>query len=166
MKKYTQFVLLVILVLLLLAPMAVYAQEDGGSLGDLEGQLSDFLAMFLEGVVDLTLLPFAVPLVVILVALVKRIPLPFIQNISAGAMHLTVQVIIWAAYAVFVKFGRGDVFEQWTNALVIVLQTLLPLVASLFGATWLYDKAKASAIPLLGYQRSDPTALPALVRRG
>lgn len=118
----------------------------------METQLVEFIERLLTMITDLTAVPYAVALVTLLVSLVKR--LPFMTAVSAPTIHLVIQVIFWVIYAVLTHFGQGEQLQEWTQAITILLQTLLPLIASMFGGKWLYSKAESASVPLWGYRRS------------
>lgn len=121
----------------------------------MEASLAKFLETIVTALGDLSFVPYAVPLVVLLVSLIKRIP--GLDTLDGKLLHLAVQVVFWVLYAAVNHFGHGEQLQQWTEALTIILQTLLPLIASMFGATWLYDKAHENNIPVIGYRRTKDT---------
>ncbi len=115
----------------------------------METQWVEFLNQLGQMLNELTAVAFLAPLVVLLVGLVKRIPLDFIQSLPASSIHLAMQVLTWTIYAVATHYGRGAAFQSWVEALTPLLQ----LVASYLGSAWLYRKAKEANMPLWGYQR-------------
>lgn len=115
-------------------------------------QIVQFLQQLFVLVNDLTAVPYAVAFITLVVSLFKRVP--FFADIPAQYIHLVAQVAFWVVYATLNHFGHGEQLQQWTEAAAIVLQTLLPLVVSLFGGSWAYSKAVDANIPLWGYQRS------------
>jgi hypothetical protein len=118
----------------------------------MEATIEQFLNTLLTALNDLTFVPYAVALITLLVSLCKRIA--FLENVDAKIIHLFWQVVFWVGYAALTHFGKGEQLQQWTEAATIILQTLLPLIASLFGATWVYNKAVANKVAVIGYQRS------------
>lgn len=117
----------------------------------MEATIQKFLETLLTALNDLTFVPYAVALITLLVSLCKRIPQ--LSTVDARVIHLVWQVVFWVGYAVLTHFGHGEKLQQWTEAATIILQTLLPLIASLFGATWVYNKAVANKVAVIGYQR-------------
>ena len=115
----------------------------------METQWVEFLEQLTRMIVDLTAVPFLLPLIVLLVGLIKRIPIDAIQSLPANVIHLVVQVLAWVAYAVATHYGKGAEFESW----IAVLTPLLQLVVSYLGGAWLYNQAKQANMPLWGYQR-------------
>jgi len=115
----------------------------------METQWIEFLNQLGQMLNDLTVVPFLMPLVVLLVGLIKRIPLDVVQSIPANGIHLAVQVLLWIGYAVATHYGKGLAFENWVQALTPLLQ----LVVSYLGGAWLYNQAKQANMPLWGYQR-------------
>ena len=118
----------------------------------MEQQLMDFVQNVLMQLNDLTALAWAVPLIVILVAILKRAP--WLRNVQAGTIQFVLQVVIWTLYAVLSRMGQGEAFQSWVSGLAVILQTLLPLMASLFGVEWLYRKAVQKRLPVISHQRS------------
>ena len=115
----------------------------------METQWVEFLEQLTRMIVDLTAVPFLLPLIVLLVGLIKRIPIDAIQSLPANVIHLVVQVLAWVAYAVATHYGKGLAFENWVQALTPLLQ----LIVSYLGSAWLYGAAKQTNMPLWGYQR-------------
>lgn len=120
----------------------------------MEATIEQFLNTLLTALNDLTFVPYAVALITLLVSLCKRVS--FLAAVDAKIIHLFWQVVFWTVYAILNHFGQGEQLQQWTEAATIVLQTLLPLIASLFGATWVYNKAVANKVAVIGYQRTVP----------
>ncbi len=113
----------------------------------METQWTQFLEQLMRMIIDLTAVPFLVPLIVLVVSLLKRAPA--LSSVPANALHLVIQVITWALYAVAQHYGKGGEFESWITALIPLLQ----LVVSYLGGAWLYNQAKQANMPLWGYQR-------------
>jgi hypothetical protein len=105
---------------------------------------------------DGTTVAYAVPLVVVLVNVIKRIPA--LANINAGYIHLAVQVAFWAAYVVVGQYGHGEQLQGFVEVLTPFLEALLPFFLSVFGAHTVYQAATARGVPGLGYQRTEPEA--------
>ena len=118
----------------------------------METEMVTFLEQLFALLNDLTVVAYAVPLITLLVSIVKRAP--FLANVQANVIHLILQVVFWLGYAVVTHFGHGEQLQEWTVALTALMETLLPLIVSLFGGTWLYSKATQAAVPLLGYKRT------------
>lgn len=133
----------------------------------METTFVEFGEWLVPAILDVIRVPFAVPLIVMIVALLKRfIPA---KTISSNTLHFVVQVVFWLGYVVYGKLG-GDLpaFEQWTvnitKMLEAVVPILLPLVVSLFGGHTLYNAARNRELPVMGYQRSDTASLPSWLR--
>jgi hypothetical protein len=77
------------------------------------------------------------------------------STIASGDMlKNTVSVVIWIAYSIAIKFGLGTEFNGVSTAIAPVLTALLPLIGTLIGASKLYQAAKGTNTPILGYSRS------------
>lgn len=120
----------------------------------MEATIQKFLETLLTALNDLTFVPYAVALITLLVSLCKRVS--FLASVDAKVIHLFWQVVFWVVYAALTHFGKGEQLQQWTEAATIVLQTVLPLIASLLGTTWVYNKAVANKVAVIGYQRTVP----------
>ena len=132
--------------------------------------MEDTAVLFVERLItminDLTVVPFAVPLIVLLVSVFKRfVPA---QWASSNTLHFVVQVVFWLGFAVFGKLG-GDLpaFEEWTvnitKLLEVAVPLLLPFLVSLFGGHAAYTAARNRGITGFGYQRAEgPANLPTL----
>lgn len=126
----------------------------------METQLLSAAEQIIAIVANLVNLGWAVPLVVIVVAVLKQ--LPYINQVKSSVIQFVVQVVVWVAYVLVSNAGYGDAFQHWTVELAEVMQVILPFVASLFGAEWLYSKAKQNAVPLLGARRVEAPEEPDL----
>jgi len=129
-----------------------------------------FVERLLAMINDLTVVPFAVPLIVLLVSVFKRlVPAKYA---SSNTLHFIIQGLFWLGFAVFGKLG-GDLpaFEEWTvnitKLLEVAVPLLLPFLISLFGGHAAYTAARNRGISGFGYQRTDGSLPPWLknVRR-
>jgi hypothetical protein len=169
---------LFILLLVLLLPLAVMAQEETseeapvvlGNAGD-DGVLvvpygSEANAATTEQVETLarglfTLLwntayiPFAAPLVLVLTALSKRLPL----KISSPTYVFFWTVITWALYLAATHIGYANQFESVVTSLATLGATMLGLTITPVAAGGLYKYANKNNVALIG--KSNTPQLPA-----
>ena len=122
----------------------------------MDATMAEFLERLITMVNDLTVVPFAVPLIVLVVSVLKRfIPAEWV---GSGKLHFIVQAVFWLGYAVFARLG-GDLpaFEEWTmnitKILEVVVPLLLPFAVSMFGAHATYKAALSRGVTGLGYKR-------------
>lgn len=118
----------------------------------MESQIAEFLKVIFEQLNSLTLIPYAVPLVIILVSLTKRIPQ--LAGVDGKVLQLFWQVMFWAAAGLLIHFGKGDNLQQWTELIITFAKMLLPGAVSLAAATRGYQYAVNHNVPLLGFKRT------------
>lgn len=112
------------------------------------------LEQFLTWLSDATFVPAAALAVVLLTALLKRIPQ--LRNIHAGVIALTVQVVLWVAYMLAKRYGVEEpTIVSAFEALTTVLTTLSMIVLGSGATQLMYDWAKTRHVPLIGQER-DP----------
>jgi len=114
--------------------------------------MTQFLEQLMQLLADTSYIAFAAPLVVIVVALLKRVPQ--LANVDAAGMSLGVQVVVWLAYLVADHLGGGAQFQAWTEAGASIAQILLPLLMSEFASKGIYSLAKQTGVAVIGYERT------------
>ena len=82
---------------------------------------TQFLENVLKLVGDLTFIAFAVPSVVVVTALLKRV----FKGVDANVLRLLSQVAIWVLYKVALELGYGHQFEALLPAITTVASALL-----------------------------------------
>lgn len=113
-------------------------------------ELNTAAEMLIKLITDATYLPFAIGFVVAATALVKNLPV-IRQNVSAGAIAIAFQVLVWAAWILAKKAGvEGVQFENAIDALTTILSGIAGLVAASYGAQVVYKKAAKREVPLIG----------------
>lgn len=151
-SKRLLFVCLLVFTLALFALPAL-AQDVPVSQPTLTGaqaELEAALTALLELVSSVTYLPLAAGFVVVATALLKKV-MP--KEISAGAIALTLQVLVWAAFVVAKQAGYEGQFTSGLQALTTILGALAGLVGSSYVATKVYNKSVEANVPLIGQQR-------------
>lgn len=146
MRKFV-FMFLIIVLLLAVAPVSA---QDVPTTPPTQGELEAALLALVKLVSDLTFVPGAAALVVALTAIAKRI-LP--ASISAGAIAITLQVIVWVIYIVAKHYGYADQFDSYIAVVTTVVSALGGLLVSSYAAEWGYKKLSARDVPVLGAAR-------------
>lgn len=169
MRNKFLFVLLLVALLFAAAPAFAFAQDTlPPPPGDVQPLLNLVKDLLVKAVADGTYLLFAVPLVVMLTAIAKKILPPDITigsvviSLGGAPLALIFQVIVWVGFVVAVNAGYGDQFKGWVATATTILGAIFGISASSVGSTILYTKVmKPLNVPLLGYSRS-ASAFPSL----
>ena len=138
--------------LLVILTLPAFAQDTGGAIttpGGVDALLMAALEMLIKTVTDITFVPAAAALVVVLTAISKK----FI-SLGAGYIALFWQVVAWVAWVLALHFGYADQFTSIAATLTTVLTAILGLVGSSIGATAIYDRAVEKDIPGIGSART------------
>lgn len=107
------------------------------------------LASALEGITG----SFAtIPVTVILVSLLKRIP--FLEKVAAPTITFAVAVVLWCVAAVTGYFGVQVQFYNLLDVLGTALPGIVGLIATLLGAPKLFEALAKRNVAVIGYQRS------------
>lgn len=115
-------------------------------------EYTHFLANMLALLNDLTAVPALAAGVLIFTNAIKAILALFkvkVEDTRAVLLALGVQVVVWIIYQFSVRGGFDVAFQQWYDAAATVINTLLPLVLTLFAAPYAYDRMRDN--PVLGY---------------
>ncbi len=96
-----------------------------------------------------TYLPFAAPLILLLVGLTKRF-----TTINANILNLFFSVFIWAFWIAATEVGLGGQFESIIGGLATIGTAVLGTVLSSAGAGKLYDFSKSNDIAFFGFERN------------
>lgn len=99
-----------------------------------------------------TYLPFAAPLVVLLVGLFKRIP--FLANTSAPALSLFFSVLVWAGFIFARDAGFATEFQTSVESLTKMGEMVLGFIFVPAVSTTLYNYANKQNVAILGHSRS------------
>lgn len=115
----------------------------------MENELAQALERILSLFGDITFLPFAATLVVLLTGVVKRF-----TSVPAGLIALAFQVAVWVGFKAVQHYGYGEGFQDWIEAATVIIQTLLPLLGGQVASGWIYQRANKAAVPLFGFKKS------------
>lgn len=107
----------------------------------------EFLQNLLRLLSDVTFIPFAAAGVIVITNILKMLRIP----VNPTLLALAVQAVVWVAYTFARHYGVELRFEQFWDALITIVQAVLPLVGSIAAAHVGYERAKAAGVPLLGY---------------
>ena len=107
----------------------------------------EFLQNLLRLLTDVTFIPFAAAGVIVITNILKMIRVP----VNPTLLALLVQVVVWVAYTIARQHGVELRFQEFWDALINVIQAVLPLVGSIAAAHVGYESAKSAGVPLLGY---------------
>lgn len=104
-------------------------------------------------IANLTFMPIAAPLVLALVALLKRI-IPA-SVVSAGTLALLVQALVWIAWLLARHVFDVDdaTIKTWVEMLTVIGGAVAGFAGSAVLTQAAYDRAKARDVPLLGKAR-------------
>lgn len=111
------------------------------------------LSVALENIIrlvnDVTFIPVAVGLVLVLTQIAKT---AFkLQDNAAALASLIIQVVVWVVYSILKSRGMDVQFEQWSKAAETILTTLLtvmfPAVLSGLATKSVYARAAAKQVP-------------------
>lgn len=101
---------------------------------------------------SITYLPAAVGFVVAATALVKRVPG---NTIPAATIAFTFQVLVWVVWVILRRFGVSEeLFNSTLDAVTTILTGLAGLIATGVISQWVYNKSRASAVPVIGYSKT------------
>jgi hypothetical protein len=90
-----------------------------------------------------------VGLTIVLTSFTKRVlPLP------ANAIALGYMGALWVIYIVVNNLGFAVQFEQTLRQVTDIGNTLLVMTGTPVATTWLYNKAKAARVPIIGFSKS------------
>jgi hypothetical protein len=104
---------------------------------------------------DATFLPVAVPAVVFLTALLKR--MPGISAVPAGFIAIACQVILWIIWIVARRAGVEEaVFRNALDAFITVLSAISLIVLGSGATEELYQRLHRQTVTLLGTSRKQP----------
>ena len=106
----------------------------------------------IQFVLSVTALPAFAPAVALIVGFVKR--LPFLSGVSAGAIHVAIQVVVWVAYTIAIRAGIGEVqFASVVEALTTILTGIGMIALGTASTQRIYESAKAHNVPVIGTSR-------------
>lgn len=122
---------------------------------------TDSLQIALEALIgwlsDATFLPLAVPSVIFLTALLKRVPI--INNLRAGVIAITCQVVLWVIWIVARRYGVSEtVFANGLEALTTILSGISLVVLGSGATQELYQRLNQQDVTLFGTSRDSPEA--------
>jgi hypothetical protein len=101
-------------------------------------------------------LPFAVPMVAVLVALSKRV----FTGVSSPTLVIFWTVVIWLLFLLATQFGYENQFETAITSLATLGATFLGITLTPALAGVMYDYAKANEVAIIGYSRPVKAAVP------
>jgi hypothetical protein len=101
-------------------------------------------------------LPFAVPMVAVLVALSKRV----FTGVSSPTLVIVWTVIIWLLFLAATQLGYENQFETAITSLATLGATFLGITLTPALAGVMYDYAKANEVAIIGYSRPVKAAVP------
>jgi len=160
MSRRTSVILFIAVVVCLMMAAPAFAQEDTTIVLPSGSPLDEAVQALLEQLVALVNVPFAASLIVVLTAVLKR--LPPLTNVSAGIIALVLNTLFWVGWFVARHFN----FEEGYR---LIVESLAPILAAIFGlsvtgiaASMLYVQNVKWDVPLLGYSRSAPMIAPAV----
>jgi len=109
--------------------------------------ISVFLESLARLINDVSFIPWAAALVLLLTQVVKR----FVPQIAPAAVALALQVIVWVLYAIANHFGYGqnvqDIVTVVTNLVNALLPILPPMLLGAAVTKVAYDKLTATRVP-------------------
>lgn len=154
MKHYLKiFILLTLFCLLLAAPVA--AQQDNLIVSTNDPQVAFVVEAVVKAFYNAVYLPFAAGMVVILVALTKR--LPVINRIHAAVLSLWWTAILWLLYTGATQLGFGGQFETVVQLLTTLGAAALGITFTPMLASQVYSRANKQGVAVLGYKRPERT---------
>ena len=114
----------------------------------MEKELQELLETLFKVVNDGTFIAFAAPLVVLLTAIVKRVP--GLEDIRGEVISLFWQAVGWALYMFARHVGYDTQFETIAEAITLLLPVFF---TSLLVTPRVYSAMRDVGVPILGYQR-------------
>lgn len=146
------FIVLVVVCLMMAAP--AFAQEEPTIVLPSGVPFDEAVQAVLEQVVALVNVPFAASLIVVLTAVLKR--LPPLTNVSAGIIALALNFLFWVGWFVARHFEFQDGYQLIVESLTPILSAIFGLSMSGLGAAMLYTQSVKRNVPVLGYSRTQP----------
>ena len=124
---------------------------------DLTSSANLLLSAVISTVLVIVSLPGTATFVTLVTGLLKRI-IP--ETISGGTISFTINVLLWVALTVGLKFAlfTADQFQNILNIAVVILTAIGGIGGTQIVATRAYNYSVAFGVPVLGFQRS-PTPL-------
>jgi hypothetical protein len=101
-------------------------------------------------------LPFAVPMVTVLVALSKRV----FTSVSSPTLVIFWTVVIWLLFLAATQLGYENQFETAITSLATLGATFLGITLTPALAGVMYDYAKANEVAIIGYSRTTLASAP------
>jgi len=95
-------------------------------------------------------LPFAAPMVVVSVALLKRLPLA----VSSSTWAFASTIVLWLLYLGATQLGFANQFETVISSLATIGASILGVTITPVLASNLHALASANRVPVLGYSKT------------
>lgn len=120
-----------------------------GSPTGADAELQAALELIIKMASDLTFVPAAAALVVVLTALLKRF-LP----VNPAYIALALQGLVWVVWILAKQFGYEPQFSTWIDGVTTIVSALAGFVVSTSAATKAYTVLKHQGAPILGDTRA------------
>lgn len=116
--------------------------------------LPDAIQAFVAALVAIFAMAIASPITAPLVSLIKRIDLPFIQNLKGNEINLIVAVLLSAILWIGQLVGFGSQVDTGFKLVYALLPFLSGAGSNFISNAAVYSVGKRNDMPILGYSRS------------